>query len=114
MKMKTICLYLLITASLVAQSPKPKSKPEIPEIPDAYQVKLLALVNRQKSDLLKEAQAKEDFRAASEDLSAINTQGNELEKAMFKELKLDPAKYTTQTDASGKLVIVENNAKDSK
>lgn len=104
--MRVALLTLILAAtSFAADTPKDE---KLPEVPADYATKIQALVIQQKN-LNEEMHAIQDrYSADAAALQKVNADGKKLEVDLLKSLKLDPAKYSSETDPTGKVIITKN------
>lgn len=98
-------VLVLLATSFAADAPKDE---KLPEVPADYATKIQALVIQQKN-LNEEMHAIQDrYSADAAALQKVNADGKKLEVELLKSLKLDPAKYSSETDSTGKVIITKN------
>jgi len=102
------------TVSVAQLKQEQKDKTKLPDIPEGYQSKFQAIVIREQKINLQLTQIIQQYQQAQQDLLKVNTEGQDLEKKMLKEMGLDPSQYSTQVSDSGVLVVIHQPHQDKK
>lgn len=79
----------------------------LPTVPAEFASKIQAVVIQIKQTQLDANSIVDQYKANQAKLQQLNEKGAALESELLKSLKLDPEKYTTNTDKDGNIVIVK-------